>query len=322
MPKRVPVWTTQGPRWIPAWAARALTQRAQDVPLSTAVRAYLDARALLWVPQKGVLQEQDNAGSVGTTGIGTSITTGAASGTKGTAVELITTTTFDAYWVTVLASNYGRSVAASQGCMDLLLGAATEEILVADMLMGYCGGGAASNFAGCKRWDFPLYVPGGSRLAAQAAGQRTSAALNVAVYLYGGQAVPPFRVGGKVTTYGVTVPNGTTVSPGASGVEGAFAQITASSSADHFALVPSFQLTGDTTTNLRELTVDMGIGAATEEVAGNSYWYHTASDESMEGPTPSMPWFQDIPSGTRLTMRASNSGTNDGGYNGAIHGVS
>lgn len=312
----------RGPKWVPQDAARALTRRAQGIPLSAAVRAYLDARAFLWVPQKGLLQVQHNAGSVGTTGIGTAITTGAASGTKGTVVELLATTNFETAWVTVLASRYGLSVAASQGCMDLLLGTATEEVIIPDMLMGYCGGGGANNFSGCKRWDFPLYIPGGSRLAAQAAGQRTSTAMNVAVYLYGGAALPPFRVGGKVTTYGVTVPNGTTVSPGASGAEGAFAQITASTTSDHFALVPSFQVTGDTTVNLRSLTVDMGIGAATEEVAGDSYWYQTASDESMGGPTPSMPWFQDVPSGTRLAMRASNSGTNDGGYNGAIHGVS
>jgi hypothetical protein len=36
-----------------------------------------------------------------------------------------------------------------------------------------------------------------------------------------------------------------------------------------------------------------------------------------------MPCFADVPSGTRLVMRVSNSGANDvGNYNGVIHAVS
>lgn len=276
---------------------------------------------MLVIPQKGLVRVEHNTGSVGTASIGTSVTTSGTSSVKGTPAEMIASTAFDAFWITIIASNYGASTVASQGSMDILIGAATEEVLIADLLMGYCGGGGTSGSP--KRWDFPLYIPAGSRLACQAAGARTSTAFGVAVYLYGGQT-PPFRVGGKVTTYGMgTVPSGTSLTPGASGAEAAsFTQITASTTQDHFALVPSFQISGDGTTAIRNITIDMGYGAATEEVAGEGYWFCTAADESMGGPFPSMPWFQDIPSGTRLSMRASNHGTNDGAYNGVIHAVS
>ena len=177
--------------------------------------------------------------------------------------------------------------------------------------------------AGPKRWDFPLYIPAGSRIAAQAAGLRLSTAMRVWLYLYGGDGSPPFRVGSKVVTYGITtVPHGTALTPGESGAEGAYAEIVASTTEDHFAFLPSFQEGVDTTNTVRAYAVDIGIGAVTEEEIAQSYWFHGDSGENMAGPINSMPTFQDIPSGTRLAMRASNSGTNDAAYNGAIHAVS
>lgn len=278
---------------------------------------------MLWVPQTGRRLLQHNTGAVGTATPGTSVTTGAASGTKGTAVELIAATTFDAYWMTIIASNYRLAATASQGCLDILTGAATEEVLIPNLLMGYCGDAAGATTLGPKRWDFPLYVPAGTRLAAQACGARVSTAFRVWIFLYGGDGMPAFRVGSKVTTYGVSAPpNGTTCTPGASGAEGAWTQMTAATTEDHFAFTPSYQASADTTTNDRALAIDLGVGAATEEEIMESWWFHTNSNESMAGPINSMPCFQNVPSGTRLVMRASNSGANDGSYNAAIHAVS
>lgn len=280
---------------------------------------------MLWVPQKGIVRREHNMGAVGTLLPGTAVTTGAAASTKGTAVQLIGSTAFDTYWMTILATNYFLAATDSQGALDILIGAATEDVLIANLLMGFCGGqGGASRTVGPKRWDFPLYIPAGSRLAAQAAGQRLSTAFRVAVILYGGCGNPAWRVGGSVTTYGIgTVPIGATVVPGASAAEGAWAQIVAATTFDHFAFVPSFQPGTDTTLNLRQFAVDLGIGAATEEQIIGDYQFAGDDTEAFGGPYDSFPCFADVPSGTRLVMRASNSGANDGGnYNGAIHAVS
>jgi hypothetical protein len=263
----------------------------------------------------------NNGGTVGSATAGTAVTTGAAAGTKGAVAELIASTTFDVYWVVIGAHLYGAAAVASEGCLDIMIGSAgNEDVLIPDLLMGYCGGFAQAGKS-AKWWNFPLYVPAGSRLSARAAGARVSTAFRVLIYLRGG-GLPLFRIGSKVTTYGVTVPNGTTVTPGASGVEGAWTQIVAATSMDHFAVLPSYQIQADTTANNRVLQADIGIGAAAAEDEIGSWWFNTDGNELMDGPNPSLATFQDIPSGTRLTMRASNSGVNDAGYGGAIHAIS
>src|SRR6185369_4881008 len=191
----------------------------------------------------------------------------------------ITATAFDAYWVKIVASGYGASTVASAGSMDIMIGAAgVEDILIPDLLMGYCGGINQDN-VGPKTWDFPLYIPAGTRISAQAAGERVSTALRVAIFLYGGNGYPTHPCGSKVTTYGMgTVPAGTAITPGASGAEGSWTQITAATTQDGLAMVPSWQWQADTgILATRSLFLDLGVGAATEEeVAGNFVFYHSS----------------------------------------------
>lgn len=280
---------------------------------------------MLLVPQKGIERWQlnDSISGVGSTTPGDSVVTGGASSTKGTPVQLIASTAFDAYWLSIVASAYGAAGVASDGALDILVGAATEEVLIPNLLMGGCGGLGLALTHGPKQWDFPLYIPAGTLIAAQAAGRRLSTGVRVYVIVYGGDGCPKTRIGSKVTTYGMgTVPNGTAITPGASGVEGGHTEIVASTSEDHFALIPSFQTGNDTSQNLRGFNVDIGVGAAAEEILSQTYRYGTDSSECMTGPFPCRPTFVDVPSGSRLTLRVSNSGTNDGAYDGVIHAVS
>lgn len=278
---------------------------------------------MLWVPKKGKLLRESNLGSVGTSTPGTAVTTGGAASTKGTPATLVTSTSFDAYWVRLWAWGYSASATTSACVFDLLGGAATEEVLIANLLAGFCGGMAASTGKG-KCWDFPLYIPAGTKLSAQAAGERISTSLQIGIQLFGGDGVPPWRVGGKVTTYGMgTVPDGTAIVPGVSGAEGSWTQITASTTEDHFAFVPSFQLTNTTSASARAYSVDIGVGAVTESEIGGPYLYDADITEAMGGYYAGFPAFADVPSGSRLTMRASSSNNNTSmTFNGVIHALS
>lgn len=283
---------------------------------------------MLWIPNKGSLLYEHNFGNVGATVLGTSVTTGAAASTKGTAVQLIASTAFDSYLMLITASAYGAAATAARGCLDILVGAATEEVLIANLLMGYCGT-FFNALNAHKQWLFPVYVPAGTRIAAQVAGDRTSTAMRVGIQLWGGQGYPPFRVGTRVVTYGIgTVPAGTAVTPGASAAEGAWTQVVNSTSEDHFCVIPSAQpSTGDTTLTASSFFMDIGIGAATEEViAGNgreqSYIFGLDGGELVSGPLNPIPCFADIPNASRLTARLSRSSAADGvGWDVALHCV-
>jgi hypothetical protein len=286
---------------------------------------------MLWVPAKGPLLYEHNLGTVGAATIGTSVTTGASAATKGTPVQLIASTAFDAYMIQITASEYGSPATTARGCLDILVGAATEEVLIANLLMGFCGGIGGVDPGMPKTWIFPLYIPAGTRIAVQAAGDRTATALRVGVQLWGGNGYPPFRVGQKVTTYGIgTVPAGTAITPGASAAEGAWTQVVAATTSEHFCIVPSAQPpTGDTTLTTSGVAMDIGVGAATEEViAGGgreqSYFYTLTASETAGGPINPWPCFADIPSGQRLAARLSRSSAADtvATWDVALHGVS
>lgn len=274
----------------------------------------------LWVPNKGDLLTQSNLPTVGSASHGTAVQTGASSSTKGTPVELIGSTSFDAFWVEIFAGGYAGNGLGSQGCLDILVGASTEDILIADLLFGNCGG-ALTQQTGPKRWLFPLYIPAGTRIAARAAGSRVSTNFDVGIKLYGGRGYPDCKIGSRVTTYGIgTVPSGTVIVPGGSGAQGSWTQITASTTEDHFCLVPSFQFNDTTFTAIGVYRVGIGCGSATEELL-DAFTYFTQATESMDGPHEAFPAIQNIPASTRLVMRASSSVAVNTS-NGAIHAVS
>lgn len=278
---------------------------------------------MLWAPIKGMTRYQSNIAAAGSSTLGTSCTTGAAEATKGTIVEAISSTNFDSYLMHITIGDYTAEGSAGRGCLDIMIGGSGSEVaLIENLLMGYCGGSADdAQVKGPKQWMFPVFVPAGSRLSIRAAGEAASTTVRCAITLMGGQGSPQFHVGTKVTTYGVaTVANGTTITEGQSGVEGAWAQITSSTSRDHFCVVPSFQFNTQTT-NEAYSYVDLGIGAASSEVQiGAPYVYSSGFYALMDGPFNPMPTFCNIPAGTRLAMRASNSGLRRAAQ-GAIHGV-
>jgi hypothetical protein len=279
---------------------------------------------MLWVPQKGLTRYQSNLSSTSSATLGTSCTTGAAEATKGSIVEAIASTNFDSYMMHITIGDYTTTSTPARGCLDIMIGAGgSEQVLIENLLMGYCGGQADVQQKGPKQWMFPIYVPAGSRLSIRAAGERTSTAVRCAITLMGGTVSPMFQVGTKVTTYGVgTVANGTTITEGGSGAEGSWAQITSSTSVEHFCLVPSYQFNTTTASTERYSYVDIGIGAASSEVQlGTPYVYSTGFYAPMDGPFNPMPVFCNVPAATRLAMRASNSGTARAAQ-GAIHGVS
>lgn len=189
-------------------------------------------------------------------------------------------------------------------------------------MSGLLIGGAYSTAT--RAFFFPVHIPAGLRIAAQiSAGTAQTTEASVVVNLYGG-GIPPFRVGRKVTTYGTKIDNsrGQAVTPTASGGTASVTQMTASTTEDHFYFLPSFQVSVDTTIATATYNnIGIGVGASTEERIG-TWWFGKSADERQSGPFPQLGVFRNVPSGTRLTMLASNGSTNDSNYDGLIHAVS
>lgn len=277
---------------------------------------------MLWLPSSGCgLSVVTNGGIVGTASPGTAVPENNGSADQyGAATELISAANNvrDSWGIEICCTGTGASATASQACLDILVGGATDDVLISSLLVGHAYNAARMSYF------FPVHIPAGLRIAAKMSSPRTAITdPRVIVWLYGG-GNPPWRVGRKVTTYGTKVNNsrGQAVTPAASGGTASVTEMTASSSEDHFYFMPGFQPETDTTvTPVGWVNIGIGIGAETEQRIG-TWWFPKDTAELQSGPIPSQGAWCHVPSGTRLTMLASNSGANDAAYGGLIYAVS
>lgn len=279
---------------------------------------------MLWVPSSGSVRVITNGGIVGSATPWTGVPSNATTLLDGAVTELISAAnnTQDSWGFEVVICSTGASATASEAALDLLIGGATDDILVSALLCGYSIGGNTAS-AGAIRYFFPVHIPAGVRIAAVLASVRTSITARVGIWLYGG-SVPPFRVGRDITTYGTQANNarGQALTVTASGGAAGVTQMTASTTSDHFYMVPGFQPATDTTiTPGGWVNIGIGVGASTEQRIG-TWWWGKDTGESMVGPMPSLGAFGHVASGQRLSILASNSGTNDSAYDGLIYAVS
>lgn len=270
---------------------------------------------MLWALPKGRVKVITNHGIVGTTTPGTAVTSNATTLLDGDVTELISAANNvqDSWGIELTISNTGAAAVASEACMDILIGGATDDVLIPALICGY---------SFYTSYFFPLHIPQGKRIAASFASVRTSLTTQVLVHLYGGSD-PLFRVGRKVTTYGTQVNNarGQVVVPSQSGATATATEMTASTSEAHFAFVPGFQPATDTALLGGGMNVGIGFGSATEDRIGSWEYWKTTS-EFFSPVATLIPAWQDLPAGSRLTILASNSGTNDAPYDALIYAVS
>lgn len=260
-----------------------------------------------------------NDGIVGTSNPGTAVPDGASVNTYGAVTELISAAnnTQDSWGIEILVVNtLNPSALVGQMALDILVGGATDDVLISSLLVG------GSYYGGMRSYFFPVHIPGGVRIAAQlSAGAAQTTEPRVVVRLYGG--ISPFPVGGRVITFGTKIDNsrGQAVTPTASGGAASVTQLTASSSDDVFYLVPGFQVSTDTTISTATfINVGIGVGASTEQRIG-TWWFSKNASEMQSGAWPNLQGFCPVPAGSRLTILASNGAANDAAHDALIYGV-
>lgn len=271
---------------------------------------------MLLTPQLGDMKTITNMSIVGTATPGTGVPPGGTTLTYGTVTELISAAnnTQDSWLVEVLVIDNGGSAVANQSTLDILIGGATDDVLIPSIICG-------STFAATAHsYMFPVHVPRGVRIAARLASLSTTITPRVIIKLHGG-GTPPFRVGSQIVALGTKIDNarGQAVTPTASGGAASVTQMIASTTEDYFYFYPGFQCSTDTTVNDRNINIGIGVGAATEERIGTWLWLSDAGEHQRIYPDWGV--FRDIPAGQRLSLLASNSGTNDAAYDGLIYAV-
>lgn len=269
----------------------------------------------LWTPSAGAARVVTNASTVGSQ---FQLVTSGAADTYGSVVELISAAnnTHDTWGIHVLAAETSASAALSSCCVDILAGDSTEDVLISSLLMGYAYGGPV------RAYFFPIHIPAGTRISARTANETASRACRIQVYLMGG-ATPRWPSGRKVTTYGTKINDavGQSITPSQSGAAATTTELTAATNEDHFYFLPGFDVRDDTTVNNRNYSIGIGVGSNPVDRIG-TWEFGYDSGEKGSGPMPPMGVWHEVPAGQRLTMLASNSGTNDAGYGGLIYAVS
>lgn len=157
----------------------------------------------------------------------------------------------------------------------------------------------------------PIRVPPNTPVWAAHQNNNASAKAGVQVSFMGGNmnpySFPSFTHMVALGAGGSTA--GTAITPGASGAEGAWSQIVASTTDDYGGIMASSLFNVDTALLVQYTTIDIGVGAAGQEVViGENVTQQSIPTTGETKDSVHLPTFIGVPAGSRLVARASGSG--------------
>lgn len=278
----------------------------------------------LILPPWGFANSINNlTGTPPATDAGTGFTAG-ANNADGTAVEVLSSLTFDCHYLIVGVSGITVSAANSQCLLDVLTdpaGGTSYGSFIDDLVCGFTEP-QAPTVGICCWYHFPVYVPAGSSIAVQARTRHTSAITTgkVVIQAFGNPSRPEmWWCGQKVESLGINAATsqGTDVIPGNSGADGSWTTIGTSS---HRYGAIQYGVNGsDASSAARGYYWEVGIGSTV--FAGAPKMYRSqGSAEVASTVGNAQPIWCDVPASTAWQLRATCSGVAET-FNAAIYGV-
>lgn len=234
---------------------------------------------------------------------GTTVTASATANTMGAWVQLTAATARESTWCEV---HVHSSTAARDYLIDIGIGGAGSEVVLIPYLVSGSGTGSISRGADFR---FPLLIPAGARISARCQSGTGSSTIRVSMTLGGGGFTQEAGMG-QVSAYGAVAAStaGTTVDPGGTtaNTKGAWTQLAASTTAPIRALLIGQCNQLQSTRTSCDWLMDVGIGGAGSEVVvlPDLHFECSTTDDTII-PQARGPWFVDIPTGSRLSVRAA-----------------
>jgi hypothetical protein len=224
----------------------------------------------LWTPPHGYTALEDNQGAASTE-IGLFITSDPTTAhTKGPWNELIASTGFDAYGVTVALSGLAIANTNTRCLVDIGVGASTSEaVIINNLLAGGAPSFGGTNAPGLALFYFPIFIPAATRIAARSQSLIIGDGVGVCVWLHQ-KPLRPGWFGTRVTSYGpdTATSSGVSHSPGNASYAAA-TEIVASTTNPIRALQVGIDLLTDTTATNASGLLRIGIGSTPIYIAAD-----------------------------------------------------
>ena len=241
----------------------------------------------------------ESFGGNASTSRGTAVISSGSANTKGSYVEILASSKFDASGVYL---TFEKPTSGSQDVLfDLAVGAAaSEQDIVSNLYMGLRANGGGGIF-------FPILIPAGSRITGRCQSEGSSRTVFITGQLVGKafSNVSPF---GRVTTYGANTADsgGVQIDPGGvANTEGSYVEIVASTANPIRQLIIVVGVSGNGALANVSMQVDLAIGAAgSEQNIFDDYMIRGLSSSDEFRPAHGAPLSVSIPASTRLSARA------------------
>lgn len=243
------------------------------------------------------------------------VTGSATAHTKGAWVQVFTALAFDVFEVNVYVAGTGVNGSDTSGLLDVgadPAGGTSYTAVIPNLLIGHTPAG--TNLSESGMVTVPVYIPAGATVAIRNQGIVTSDVAEVGLTVHGGiPTSDPYPQIGLVVDYGTATASssGTTPANAIANVLGAWVELTAATTHPHRGLTVAMQ-GADNSFVASEFLVDIGIGAASSEVAIIERIHafgHQA--EELWITTNGRVYHRPIPEGSRLAVRAQSSAADE-----------
>lgn len=251
----------------------------------------------LLIPKTGMGAWQHNFASAPVAkNNGTAVTAAGSANTKGSWTEIISSSTLEAFGVTILTYGSAGTGSILNSLLDFAVGGAGSEQL---LIENYFDCSHENIQAGGPMGTFlPLFIPKGSRISCRHQSSTASRVVHVVVILHGGFDNPPWKSYVRAEGIGVNTTStiGTNVTAG-NASWGSWTSIGSTLSRDIGAIYPQFGCNDGH--NDGHMFVQCGINFTPL----SQYHVVISGWDSFTTITPTIPTYGPFPAGTQLQMR-------------------